>query len=74
MRSLASEQALRKTFELVATRGPAQDDLDALFAQLDADPPGTLDGVRDMANQPLDEEPHRVRGDLDAVLAHEATA
>jgi hypothetical protein len=74
VRSLASEQALRKTFELVATRGPAQDDLDALFAQLDADPPGALDGVRDMANQPLDEVPHRVRGDLDAVLAHEATA
>jgi uncharacterized protein YbjT (DUF2867 family) len=74
VRSLASEQALRKTFELVTTRGPAQDDLDALFAPLDADLPGALDGVRDMANQPLDEEPQRVRGDLDAVLAHEAAA
>lgn len=74
VRSLASEQALRKTFELVATRGPAPDDLDALFAPLDADPPGVLDGVRDAANQPLEGEPRRVRDDLDAVLAHRADA
>ena len=69
VRSLGSDHALRKTFELVATTGPAQDDFDALFAPLDADPPGALDGVRDAANQPLEEEPKRVRDDLDAVLA-----
>jgi uncharacterized protein YbjT (DUF2867 family) len=68
--SLGSDQALRKTFELIATKGPAQDDFDALFAPLDADPQGTLDGVHDMANMALEDEPQRVRDDLDAVLAH----
>jgi uncharacterized protein YbjT (DUF2867 family) len=67
--SLTSEAALRKSFELVATTGPAQDDLDAVFATLDADPRGTLDAVRDMANMPLEEEPRRVRDDLDMVRA-----
>jgi len=66
---LSSDQALRKTFELVATTGSAQKDLDAVFAPLDADPPGSLDGVRDMANMPLQDEPERVRSALDAMLA-----
>lgn len=74
MRGLGSPHVLRKTFELVATRGPAPEDLDALFAPLDADPPGALDGVRDAPNQPLEGEPRRVREDLDAVLAHRAAA
>jgi hypothetical protein len=69
VRSLVSAQALRKTFELVATRDAAQDDLDALFAALDADPQGALDGVHDMANMPIEQEPKRVRDDLDAVKA-----
>ena len=69
VRSLTSKRALRKTFELVATNGPAQDDFDALFAPLDADMPGALDGVRDAPNMPLEEEPQRVRDDLDAVIA-----
>jgi hypothetical protein len=43
--------------------------LDALFAPLDADPPGTLDAVDDAANMPLEDEPRRVRDDLDAMLA-----
>jgi len=62
--SLSSEAALRKTFELVAIEGLAQEDLDPLFAALDADPQDTLDGVRDAPNQPLEEEPQRVRDDL----------
>src|SRR5271165_7169517 len=74
VRSLTSEQSLRKTFELVASKGLAQDDFDALFARLDPDPPGALDGVRDAANQPLEEEPQRVRDDLHALLAHRAAA
>jgi uncharacterized protein YbjT (DUF2867 family) len=65
--SLTSERALRKTFELVATRGEAQDDLDAEFARLDADPPGALDAVHDSANMPLQDEPQRVREDLNTV-------
>lgn len=67
--SLASNHALRKTFELVATTGPAQDDLDAVFAPLDADPQGSLDGVRDMANMPLNDEPERVRAAFYAMRA-----
>jgi uncharacterized protein YbjT (DUF2867 family) len=72
VRSLTSDHALRKTFELVAVAGPAQDDLGALFAALDADPQGTLDGVHDMANMALADEPRRVRDDLDAVRARHA--
>lgn len=70
VRSLGSKPAVRKTFELVAAKGEAQDDLAALFAALDADAPGALDGVHDRANMPLDDEPRRVRDDLDAVLAN----
>ena len=65
--SLTSDGALRKSFELVATQGPAQHGLDADFARLDADAPGALDAVHDLTNMPLEEEPHRVRRDLDAV-------
>ena len=64
VRSLSSDHALRKTFELVAVTGPAPDDFDGLFTPLDADPEGALDGVRDMANMPLEDEPQRVRDDL----------
>jgi uncharacterized protein YbjT (DUF2867 family) len=65
--SLTSNEALRKTFELVATKGPAQEDLDALFAALDPDSNASLDGVRDMPNQPLEDEPQRVKDDLHAL-------
>ena len=64
--SLTSDAALHKTFELVAARGPAQHDLEAEFARLDADLPGALDAAHDVANMPLPEEPQRVRDDLDA--------
>jgi uncharacterized protein YbjT (DUF2867 family) len=72
--SLSSDQASRKTFELVAEAGPAPDDFNALFDRLDADPEGTLDGVRDIANMPPDEEPQRVRNDLNAVRARQSVA
>jgi uncharacterized protein YbjT (DUF2867 family) len=67
VRSLTSDSALRKTFELVAERGPAPDDLEALFDALDADVAGSLDAIRDSDNMPLNEEPARVRDDLAAV-------
>lgn len=73
VRSLTSGAAERKTFELVAAKGPAQTDLDALFAPLEADPRGALDGVRDTANMPLEDEPQRVRDDLEAVAAHRSS-
>jgi uncharacterized protein YbjT (DUF2867 family) len=69
--SLTSDEAIAKTFELVAEQGPAQDDFEALLAALDADPRASLDGVRDLANMPLDTEPQRVRDDLDAMLARQ---
>jgi hypothetical protein len=56
---LVVEEALRK--------GHAQSDLDAEFARLDADPPGALDAVHDLANMPLQEEPLPVRQDLETV-------
>jgi len=39
-----------------------------LFAPLDADPQGALDAAHDTANMPLQDEPQRVRDDLNAVL------
>jgi uncharacterized protein YbjT (DUF2867 family) len=61
VRSLRSEAAAYKTFELVAERGPTTADFDSLFAPLEADTPGALDGVRDAPNMPLAQEPERVR-------------
>lgn len=72
--SLGSDQAARKTFELVAEAGPAPEDFDALFGRLDADLEGALDGVRDLANMPLNEEPQRVQNDLNAVGARQPVA
>jgi len=66
--SLRSESALRKSFELIAAKGPAEENLDALFAALEEDAPRSLDGVKDKANMPLEDEPQRVRDDLNVVL------
>ena len=74
VRSLSSEQALRKTFELVAETGPAPDDFDALFAALEADRAGALDGVLDLGDMPIAEEPQRVRDDLNTAIARRSTA
>jgi uncharacterized protein YbjT (DUF2867 family)/ribosomal protein S18 acetylase RimI-like enzyme len=67
VRSLTSPEAEGKTFELVATAGAAQQDVSPLFAALDPDPPGSLDAVHDTANMPPEEEPQRVRDDVDGV-------
>lgn len=74
VRSLGSDQAMRKTFELVATTGQAPEDFDALFAPLEKDASGALDGVHDAANMPLDDEPQRVRDDLDALVAQRSAS
>lgn len=63
--SLTSDAATGKTFELVAERGPAQTDLDPLFAALAPDT--GIDGAYDVDNLPLDEEPASVRADLERV-------
>jgi uncharacterized protein YbjT (DUF2867 family) len=66
--SLSSVGATRKTLELIATEGPAQQDFEPLFAALEIDVEGALDAVRDEANQPLEKEPQRVRDDFGKVL------
>ncbi|MGI5459632.1 SDR family oxidoreductase [Streptomyces sp. CA-249302] len=65
--AVATPEAVRRTFELVAEQGPAPGDPTPLFAALDEDAPGALDAVRDEANMPLEREPQRVRDDLDAL-------
>ena len=74
VQSLSSDGAARKTFELIAAKGPAQQDLEPLFAALDADADHALDAGNDIDNQPLEDEPQRVRDDLQAVLARRAPA
>ncbi len=71
--SLHSDRAARKTFELVAVKGPAATDIDALLADLDADAMDALDGVRDMPNMPPEGEPQRVRDDLTSELARRSS-
>ncbi|MDI9628902.1 MAG: SDR family oxidoreductase [Acidobacteriota bacterium] len=61
--SLTSPAADRKTFELVAERGPAQPDLEPLFAALRPDV--GLNGPADVDNQPIAAEPAQVRTDLE---------
>jgi uncharacterized protein YbjT (DUF2867 family) len=70
--SVTAEEARRKTFELVATKGPAQHDLRVLFEALEPDPPGALDAILDLENMPLSEEPQRVRDELDAARRNRA--
>ena len=74
VRSLSSDAAVRKTFELVCTKGTEQEDFDALFGNLDVDLPRAVDGVHDTANMPVEEEPKRVRDDLDAVQTQSSDA
>ncbi len=72
--SLSSADALSKTFELVATKGPAQADMNALFAALAPDAPGELDAVRDTDNQPLAKEPQRVQDDSQSLSGRHTKA
>lgn len=65
--SLTSRAAGRKTFELVAKQGPAQSDLEQVFAALQSDLRGNLDGVLDPANLSLADEPARVLEQLEGI-------
>ena len=70
VRSLSSDAAVHKTLELISAKGTPQEDFNAVFSGLEPDPPGALDAVHDTANMLLEEEPKRVRADLEAVQAH----
>lgn len=72
--ALTSQAALRKTFELVAVRGPAQKDLDPLFAPLIGDSQDALDAALDTDNMPVDAEPQRVLDDLADIRARITSA
>ncbi len=65
--ALTSDAANGKTLELVAEHGPAQADLDPLFAALAADV--ELDGAKDADNMPVASEPVDVVADLERVRA-----
>ena len=67
VRSLQSDAALRKTFELHATKGDAQASFEDLFEALDADVPGSLHGVRDIQNMPVENESVSIRQDIEAI-------
>jgi len=64
IRSLLTDAAVGKTFELYATSGQATSDWDGLFNTAVPDPAGALDGARDADNLPLDKEPELVREDV----------
>lgn len=69
IRSLGSEAALRKTFELHSETGPEQEDFDPLFAALETDAEGALDGACDLANMPPDKEPPQILADMEHARA-----
>ena len=74
VRSLETDEALNKTFELIATRGVEPADLDPLFRAVRADPVGAVDGVGDVGNMPPADEPDRVKRDLAAERARHQSA
>jgi DEAD/DEAH box helicase/NAD(P)H-binding len=59
--ALLSAEAAGKTFEVFSRPGQATRDWNGLFAEAERDQPGTLDGVKDAANMPLDAEPGKVK-------------
>ena len=67
VQALSSDEALGKTLELIAGDGEPVTDFEAFFEPLQADPPGTLDGVQDDPNMPLEEEPENIREELAAI-------
>jgi uncharacterized protein YbjT (DUF2867 family) len=67
VRSLDIAAATSKTLELIAEHGDEQEDYAQLFAFLESDVAGGLDGIHDASNMPLSEEPSFVQEDLKAV-------
>ncbi|WP_405522648.1 SDR family oxidoreductase [Streptomyces canus] len=74
MRSLLTNTALGKTFELIATEGEEPSDWAELFGALKTDESGSVDGVLDPYDLPVDAEPRAVRADLDAIRSPHGTS
>jgi hypothetical protein len=70
VRSLLTDIAIGKTFELFAAPGPATQDWGRLFAALKSDTPGRLDSVDDPANLPLNSEPDSVKTEINYLTKH----
>ena len=70
VRSLLTDTAVGRTFELFAEPGPAPADWDRLFADVRPDPPESLDSVADPGVLPsVDEEPAPVPADIARLTA-----
>ncbi|GAA2145353.1 SDR family oxidoreductase [Arthrobacter humicola] len=67
--SLDIDAADHKTLELVADRGPEQDDLTAVFTSLTPDSVESLDAAEDIVDLPVANEPEMFRDDLATVTA-----
>ncbi|WP_312714805.1 SDR family oxidoreductase [Corynebacterium flavescens] len=65
--SLVTDSARGKTFELIAREGQQQTNWDELFAPLQADQSGDLDGALDPQNLPVENEPQTIQTDLNAI-------
>ncbi|WNK42288.1 SDR family oxidoreductase [Pantoea agglomerans] len=68
--ALNNRAAINKTFELVAELGEVQPDFTPLFADLQADSPQKNDGVLDLNNMPLSEEPECIINELNLFSKH----
>ncbi|MFT4274287.1 MAG: SDR family oxidoreductase [Pantoea sp.] len=66
--ALTSDAAINKTFELVAEHGEEQNNLTPLFATLLADDPRKNEGILDLHNMPLEEEPGYIIDELNLFL------
>ncbi|WP_435110934.1 SDR family oxidoreductase [Nocardiopsis synnemataformans] len=69
VRSLLTDTAVGRTFELFAAEGAAPSDWDGVFAGLSADTPGALSGARDTGVPDPDREPETVRADIAELLS-----
>lgn len=69
VRSLTSPSALRKTLELHASKGPAQENFEPLFASLTADRQGSIHGINDIDNMPLEDQAPHIQSDVKKIQA-----
>ena len=63
----ASTVSFWRNLELIAETGPAQDDLEPLFATLAPDAERAWDGVRDPDTLPLVNEPAELIAEIDRI-------
>ncbi|MEV7887088.1 SDR family oxidoreductase [Streptomyces sp. NPDC002817] len=73
VQSLLTDTALGKTFELIADTGEEPSDWAELFGALKTDESGSMDGVLDPSDLPVEAEPQTVRADLEAARSLRGT-